>query len=377
MKNILLLFLSAVIFCVKDVHGSEPIKPNISTFTDLTNPSIPTIEVIQPVEQNSPQVLHIPINNTATEDRWKAHLFAIAIEKKLCPLVLDYAKSIAGQNIAINIAQAIAMFKNSIDANKDIFFKDCPFLYEILFPQRNQSPIKNLNNNSSPQPASPRGRRASGSGQSFFNTFSIDPSIPETNKECVLKNEEQKKLFTNIIAYCILNLNPQLISELCEKIIQSSHSNRIENKNTNDAYKLLEQNHAELTANYKEKISYINELETTINKLNAIIKKLESEVDSENQDSADNNYINNLHTQIDFLTKELEKARQQTKDLENTYAKQPDHAKQLTDLLKQNNDRILMYRLISGISFSTTIILLVCLLYNNGLLSAYYKNMIH
>lgn len=361
----MLLFVSIIVCCVKYTYPSE-----------LTNPQIPTIEVIQPFEPTSSGTLYLPIkNNAPVEDAWKTHLFTIAIEKNICSSVVTYAVHNTERHIAINIGQGIATFKNAIDANKDIYFKNCAFLYEVLFPSRNQSPIKNINNNGSPRSISPR--RASGSGQSFYNKFSVDPSIQEPTKEYVLKNEEQKNLFTNIIAYCILNLNPQILSELCEKIIQSNQVNRIERKNTNDEYVLLQKKYTALETDYNKNLLHINQLQSTI-------KKLEAAAETIDQGSeAPNNMINNLDETIEKLKKELENAFEQNnlyadevKQIENI-KKELQNINQQNKELMQSNDRLSMYRLISVLSFSTTIILLICLLYKNDHLSNYYANMLH
>lgn len=328
MKNIILFSLAIIVFYVENICSSE-----------LNNPNIPTIEVIQPVESNNAGVLYIPIKNSSSfEDIWKVELFTIAIEKKVCSSILDYTGNTSEPGIAINISEAIAKFKSTIDVNKDIYFKNCPFLYEILFPSKNQSPIKNTNNNGSPRSTSPiNSRRASGSGSSFYNQFSADPQ--EKTKECVLKNEEQKKLFINIIAYCILNLNPQMLNELYEKVTQLLRKNEIKLKNMTDAYNVLTQNHNTLTEEYKKKLALIEQLESRTQKVSSKPDLI---------DEKNNNDLNNAHAQI----------------------------KQLSEDLRQNNNRLSIYRLISGISFSTTLILLLYLLYNNNLLSEAYPHII-
>ncbi|HTM05870.1 MAG TPA: hypothetical protein VL201_01385 [Patescibacteria group bacterium] len=207
--NLLFSFLSTL-----TMHGSE------------TN-MIPHITVITTTDQS--EHTYQPNTITFTCDKKNSDqdaiitcaqtIFETVVKKNLFRSIIEYSSD--KRNFILNLDPALQEFETIILEDEKIYFKDCPQLREILFPNTTTSSQTTIDENSSSRSASPnRNRRSSGRviSSPLFKKFSTDPDKSKQPKEPSLKTAAHKNLTSFIIAHCMMRLQPDILLTLYDEL---------------------------------------------------------------------------------------------------------------------------------------------------------------
>jgi hypothetical protein len=357
---------------------------NVYSSENTTN-LIPSIEVIPSITH--PTNIVIPrIRNNEQEpiSTCSQVIFEAAIEQKLFSNIIEYAPG--KRDIILYISHALATFKNAILANEEVYFKECPQLKEILFPPRNISPLKNINANNSPRTTPVHSRRSSGSLSSspLFNKFSVDPDMPETPKDLILKTKTHKNLASFIIAHCMITVYPNILFTVYDNLKNEAYkavketANTLEKNNKltespkqtdSTSYTLLEEKYVTLQNNKIILETVIQNYKITIADLENKLAQKNSSINDENSSSDEQEKkINALTVQIHDLQIIIEANNTFIESCKKIANSDRENINLCRNQIKDHEKKIFLYKLCTGIGLTFNVFLCMFLLYQNKLL---------